>query len=68
MQKGRQMEKYLKNASELQSTGSGDNKHVREYIREKIKKQIDQQRIVQPHDANSILDIQRLARNIEAMV
>jgi hypothetical protein len=35
---GRKMEKYLKSTSELQSTGSGDDKHVREYIRERVKK------------------------------
>lgn len=41
MQTGRKIEKYLKNTSEMQSTASGDDKHVREYIREKIKKQLD---------------------------
>lgn len=68
MQTGRKMENYLKNTSELQSTGSGDDKHVREYIREKIKKQLDQQRLVRPNDTNSIIDLQKLTKNIEAMV
>ena len=68
MQTGRKIENYLKNTSELQSTGSGDDKHVREYIREKIKKQLDQQRLVRPNDTNSIIDLQKLTRNIEAMV
>ena len=29
VQSGRKMEKYLKSTSDLQSTGSGDDKHVR---------------------------------------
>ena len=33
VQTGRQIENYLKHTSELQSTGSDDDKHVREYIR-----------------------------------
>lgn len=33
----------------MQSTGSGDDKHVREYIRERIKKELDQQRLVVPN-------------------
>ena len=52
----------------MQSTGSGDDKHVREYIREKIKKQLDQQRLVRPNHTNSIIDLQKLTKNIEAMV
>jgi len=68
VQTGRKIENYLKNTSELQSTGSDDNKHVREYIREKIKKQLDQHRLVRPNDTNSIIDLQKLTKNIEAMV
>lgn len=49
VQSGRRMEKYLKNTSELQSTASGDDRHVREYIRERIKKHLDQQRLVLPN-------------------
>lgn len=49
VQSGRMMEKYLKSTSDMQSTGSGDDKHVREYIRERIKKELDQQRLVVPN-------------------
>jgi hypothetical protein len=68
VQNGRMMEKYLKSTSDLQSTGSGDDRHVREYIRERIKKQLDQQRIVRPNETNSTIDIKKLTNNIEIMV
>lgn len=62
------MEKYLKSTSDMQSTGSGDDKHVREYIRERIKKQLDQQRVVVPNETNSTIDLKKLTKNIEVMV
>lgn len=39
------MQKYLKNTLSMQSTGSGDEK-VREYIENKIKKELDNERMV----------------------
>ena len=33
-----------------------------------MKKQLDQQRLVRPHDANSLLDLQKLTKHIDAMV
>lgn len=39
----------------MQSTGSDDDRAVREYIQNKIKNELDQNRIIKPMDNNSAL-------------
>jgi hypothetical protein len=49
------MQKYLKSTYSMQSTGSDDDRAVREYIQNKIKNELDQNRIIKPMDNNSAL-------------
>ena len=46
IQNNKKMQKYLKNTHSMQSTGSGDDKIVRQYIENKIKKELDNERLV----------------------
>ncbi len=66
------MQKYLKNTHSMQSTGTGDDKVVREYFENKIKKELDNQRLVklsQHNDTNSsTIHLQKLTRQLENMI
>jgi hypothetical protein len=55
IQNNKKMQKYLKSTYSMQSTGSDDDRAVREYIQNKIKNELDQNRIIKPMDNNSAL-------------
>jgi hypothetical protein len=70
VQNNKRMQKYLKSTMSMQSTGSGDDRCVRDYFENKIKKELDNERLVKltQNETNSTIDIQRLSRHLEHMI